>query len=173
MKKNNHFLFIRYLIVLIMGMPQLSCAQNQLSTDSVKFIILSSKYDGKNMTKFDVERGGAILFEFEGKALTQMSNISEVDNCKSFGEVSNYKSDTTYLSDRTYKLVNTSFSWNYKNDYDSATGMALVKFKEKETAYGTNFVLQMLIEKTSEIIEYSGYKYGTRDPFVLTENIWK
>lgn len=173
MKKNNQLSFIGYLIIFIIAMPQLSCAQNQFSSDSVKYTILSSKHDGENMSKFDVERGGVILFEFEGKALTHMSNISEVDNCKSFGEVSNYKSDTTYINGAKYKLISTSFSWNYKNDFDSATGMALVKFKEKETAYGTNFVLQMFIEKTSEIIEYSGYKDGTRDPFVLTENIWK
>lgn len=155
-----------------MGITQLSCAQNQLSSDSVKYIILSSRHDGKNMSKFDTERGGVILFEFVGTALTQMSNISEVDNCKSFGEVSNYQSDTTYLSTEKYKLISTSFSWNYKNDFDSATGMALIKFKEKTSAYGTNFVLQMFIEKTGGIIEYSGYKEGTRDPAVLTETIW-
>ena len=82
MKKNNHLSYIRYLIVFIMGITQLSCAQNQLSSDSVKYIILSSRHDGKNMSKFDTERGGVILFEFVGTALTQMSNISEVDNCK-------------------------------------------------------------------------------------------
>jgi hypothetical protein len=172
MKKNNHLSCIGYLIVFIMGITQLSCAQNQLSSDSVKYTILSSRHDGKNMSKFDTERGGVILFEFVGTKLTQMSNISEVDNCKSFGEVSNYQSDTTYLSTEKYKLVSTSFSWNYKNDFDSATGMALIKFKEKTSAYGTNFVLQMFIENTREIIEYSGYKEGTRDPAVLTETIW-
>jgi hypothetical protein len=178
MKKSKLFVIIGGALLVILGIIQLIginlliSSQYSLTEDSAKYIILKSKLDGEEMSKMDVERGGVILFEFAGKTLTQMSNISEVDNCESFGEVSNYQSDTTYLGGEKYKLISTSFSWNYKNDYDSATGMALVKFKEKTSAYGTDFVLHMYIEKTGEIIEYSGYKDGTRDPAVLTENIW-
>jgi hypothetical protein len=172
MKKNKVLLITGGFFLLIIGMMYLAYPNNQLPSGTVKYNILSSKHDGENMSKFDVERGGAILFEFEGKALTQMSNLSEVDNCKSFGEVSNFQSDTTYLNGAKYKLISSSFNWNYKNDFDSATGTALIKFKEKTSAYGTDFVLQMYIEKTREIIEYSGYRYGTLDPTVLTENIW-
>jgi hypothetical protein len=178
MKKSKLFVIIGGVLLLILGIIQiirinlLISSQDLSKNDSAKYIILKSKLDGEDMSKMDVERGGVILFEFTGKTLTQMSNISEVDNCESFGEVNNYQSDTTYISAEKYKLISTSFSWNYKNDYDSATGTAMVKFKEKTSAYGTDFVLHMYIEKTGEIIEYSGYRYGTLDPAVLKENIW-
>lgn len=172
MKKNKLFFIIGVFLFTILGIIQLTSSQDLSTKDSSRYVILKSRIDGEDMSKMDRERGGVILFEFTGKPLTQMSNISEVDNSKSFGEVSNYVSDTAYLGNEKYTLVNASFSWNYKNDYDTATGVALVKFKEKTSAYETNFVLNMYIKKTGEIIEYSGYRDGTRDASVLIETIW-
>lgn len=172
MKKVRVVFIIGFVLLVILGIIQLTSCQDLSANDNAKYIILKSKLDGEDMSKMDVERGGVILFDFTGKRLTQISNISEKEKSKSFGQISKFVSDTTYLSAEKYKLISTSFSWHYKNDYDSATGMALVKFKEKTSAYGTNFVLHMYIEKTGEMIEYSGYKDGTRDPTVLTETVW-
>ncbi len=166
------FLIIGLVLIQIPGICKLSNERAPTFNDSVRYIIVTSSHDGQNMTKFDRERGGVILFEFDGKTLVNMSNLSEIDKSKSFGQITNFKTDTVYTTGGKYKHLNILFDWNFKNDYDADTGIAKVKFQETESSYGTNFMIQITIQKTGELIEYFGYREGAKNPDVLTETIW-
>ncbi len=166
------FLIIGLILIQIPGICKLSNARAPAFNDSLKYIILTSSHDGQNMTKFDRERGGVILFEFADKTLVNMTNLSVIDKSKSFGHITNYKTDTVYTTGGKYKHLNILFDWNFKNEYDANTGIAKIKFQETESSYGINFMIQITIQKTGELIEYFGYRVGTRNPDVLTETIW-
>ena len=52
------------------------------------------------------------------------------------------------------------------------SGIAEVLFNQKQTNYGIDFYLKIVIPKKNEKIEYSGYKEGTRSEFVLSETVF-
>lgn len=150
----------------------LSFNQNAPS-NSETFRITKSYLDGRNSSSFDLERGGVLIFGMVGGKINDFKNYSEIDKSQSFGMVQNYKADTVYLKDTKYRIMNASFKWHFKNDYDSISGIALVLLNQKETIYGTDFRLKMELLQSGEVIEYNGYKEGTRSSYILNETIIK
>ena len=146
----------------------------QNATDNTEtFRITKSYMNGENISKFDIERGGVLIFDVANARINNLKNYSEVDKTESFGIVDDYISDTVNIEGASYRKMNTSFKWHFQNDYDSLYGIALIEFNQKETAYGTDFKLKMSVVSTGELIEYSGYKEGTRSSFILNETIHK
>lgn len=137
------------------------------------FRITKSYLNGRNFSWFDLERGGVLILGMDGGRVNEFKNYSEIDKSQSFGTVQDYKADTVYIKDTKYRIMNASFKWHFKNDYDTASGIALVKLIQKETIYGTDFELKMDVLKLGEVIEYSGYKEGTRSSYILNETIIK
>ncbi len=124
------------------------------------------------MTKFDTERGGKLIFELDQQNPIKLINYSFVDKTSSFGLVYDFFSDTIKSNDSKFIEVKSKFKWKFKNDYDNASGIAEVLFNQKQTNYGIDFYLKIVIPKKNEKIEYRGYKEGTRSEFVMSETVF-
>lgn len=148
------------------------CSQSIFSK-SEKYIIAKSSHNGINMTKFDTERGGKLIFELDQQNPIKLINYSSVDKTSSFGLVYDFFSDTIKSNDSKFIEVKSIFKWKFKNDYDNASGIAEVLFNQKQTNYGIDFYLKIVIPKKNEKIEYRGYKEGTRSEFVLSETVFQ
>ena len=138
-------------------------------SNSETFRITKSHMNGENITKFDLERGGVLIFDLSNNQISNLKNYSEVSKTNSFGIVEDYKADTSFIAGSKYRKINAKFNWQFKNSYNSLSGIAQVEFKQTETSYGTDFKLKMKITKTRRLIEYSGFKDGTRSNYILNE----
>ena len=127
-----------------------------------KYFITKSKYDNVDMTEFDVNRGGELYFEFQNGELKQFTNFSALDTTISYGKIADYIADTIKDSKSDIKEYRSNFKWTYKNNYDLDSGTAIINMIQKTSPYSTDYYLKMTIPKTKEIIEYWGYKAGTR-----------
>lgn len=137
------------------------------------FRITKSYLDGQNLSNFDIKRGGILIFDIANNRINNFKNYSEIDKSQSYGMADEYKADTGYIKGSKYRIINASFKWHFKNDYDSISGIALVELSRKETIYGTDFSLRMDVLNSGELIEYIGYKEGTRSSYILNETILK
>ena len=133
------------------------------------FRITKSKMNSQNITKFDIERGGVLIFDISNNRISKLKNYSEVSKTNSYGIVEGYKADTSLIASSKYRIIDAKFKWHFKNNYDSLAGIAQVEFNQTESAYGTAFKLKMNIAKTGLVIEYAGYKDGTRSNYILNE----
>lgn len=150
----------------------LSSTQNGPGNNET-FRITKSYLDGQNISNFDIQRGGVLIFDMVDNRISNFKNYSEIDKTESFGTADEYKADTAYIKGTKYRIMNASFKWHFKNDYDSVSGIALVELSQKETIYGTDFNLRMEVLNSEKFIEYIGYKEGTRSSYILNETILK
>jgi hypothetical protein len=156
----------KILIILIVNLVYYNGFSQDNDIRKAKYVITKSYHDEVNMTKFEVDRGGVLVFEFTANKLSNFYNISMHDSTQSFGKVLDFKTDTAgNISNNDYEILS-YFKWIFKNDYDSDSGTALIYFTEKISTYSTDFYLKLWIPKTKEIIEYWGYKEGTRKDLI-------
>ena len=137
-----------------------------------KFIITKSKHNGEDMSKFEIDRGGELIFEIVGHRPLRFINNSRIDSSASFGSIKDFKTDTISISGGPILETRSNFIWYFKNDYDNNSGIAKISFLQKHTNYSVDFYLKMTLPKTGERLEYWGYKQGTRDEFLLSETVF-
>lgn len=154
-------------VVPVISAIALLVFKNSLPTPiTEKYIITKSKYDKVDMTAFDVNRGGELLLKFENGLLTELTNLSSLDTTMSYGKIADYRSDTIVDSKSGIKEYKSIFKWTFKNNYDLDSGSAIINMIQKTSPYSTDYYLKMSIPKTKEIIEYWGYKEGTRKDLI-------
>lgn len=160
------YLIFTLLLFQLTGFSQ----DSTFSTD--KYVITKSRHNGEDMSKFDLERGGELIFEILGHRPLRFINNSRIDSTASFGFIKDFKTDTIFASGAPILQIRSSFSWNFKNDYDNDSGIANISFQQKRTNYSVDFYLKMTLPITGERLEYWGYKQGTRDESVLSETVF-
>lgn len=162
----KYFFFIPILLFHLTGFSQ------DTTIAIEKFIITKSKHNGDNMSKFDIDRGGEFLFEIKGNRIIRFINNSRIDSTASFGSIKDFKTDTISNNSALKLEIRSSFIWDFKNDYDNDSGIAIISFLQKHSNYSVDFYLKMTLPKTGERLEYWGYKQGTRDESLLSETVF-
>jgi hypothetical protein len=162
----KYFFFIPILLFHLTGFSQDSTIAIE------KFIITKSKHNGEDMSKFEIDRGGELVFEIVGHRPLRFINNSRIDSTASFGSIKDFKTDSISMSGALIFEIRSSFIWDFKNDYDNDSGIANISFLQKHTNYSVDFYLKMTLPKTGERLEYWGYKQGTRDEFLLSETVF-
>ena len=161
------------IIIVFQLLATLMSSTQNAPSNTETFRITKSYSDGRNISNFDIQRGGVLIFDMVNNSISSFKNYSEIGKTQSFGIADEYKADTAYIKGTKYRIMNASFKWHFKNDYDSVSGIALVELIQKETIYGTDFILGMEVLNSGKLIEYIGYKEGTRSSYILNETILK
>lgn len=160
-----------YLILCLLLFQLIGFSQDPTFTTD-KYVITKSRHNGDDMSKFDIDRGGELIFEIVGHRPLRFINNSRIDSSASFGSIKDFKTDTISTNGALILEIRSSFSWDFKNDYDNDSGIANISFLQKHTNYSVDFYLKITLPKMGERLEYWGYKQGTRDEFLLSETVF-
>ena len=88
----KYFFFIPILLFHLTGFSQDSTIAIE------KFIITKSKHNGEDMSKFEIDRGGELVFEIVGHRPLRFINNSRIDSTASFGSIKDFKTDSISMS---------------------------------------------------------------------------
>ena len=153
------------LITLIIAVAQLY-GQDTAKILS-KYRIIKSYHSNENLSKFDQERKGYLLFHYDKLKQINLTNMSYESGSYSTGSLQSISK--RFNVDST---ISTIYKWNFRNSYNKEKGAITFKLIEKKTNYGTEFIFKGTLKDGSTLL-YSGYKETHTPNYVIPETLIK
>jgi hypothetical protein len=155
--------------ILLMITLALLISEKCQDTTSIfsKYRIIKSIHANDNLSKFDQDRKGYLLFHYDKLKQLNLTNISYESGSYSTGRLQTISKRVN--ADST---ISTIYKWNFRNSYDKEKGAITFKLIEKKTDYGTEFIFKGTLKDGSTLL-YRGYKETDTPNYVIPETIIK
>ncbi len=158
---------MKYILLMITSALLTSGKCQDTTSIFSKYRIIKSIHANDNLSKFDQDRKGNLLFHYDKLKQINLTNMSYESGSYSTGRLQTISK--RYNADST---ISTIYKWNFRNSYDKEKGTITFKLIEKKTDYGTEFIFKGTLKDGSTLL-YRGYKETDSPNYVIPETIIK
>lgn len=158
---------MKYILLMITSALLTSGKYQDTTSIFSKYRIIKSIYANYNLSKFDQDRKGYLLFHYDKLKQINLTNISYESGSYSTGKL-----QTIFKRINADSTISTIYKWNFRNSYDKEKGAITFKLIEKKTNYGTEFIFKGTLKDGSTLL-YRGYKETDTPNYVIPETIIK
>jgi len=157
---------VKYLLLILFICTSNSLLCQDTSLIISKYKIVVSIHGNENLSKFDQDRQGYLIFHNDKFNDLNLTNISFDSGSYSTGRI--YSVGDKTLTDSS---IQSTYKWNFRNSYDKETGSVSIKLSEQKTNYGYNFEMILFLANNEKII-YKGFKVDESNQYIIPKTIF-